>query len=114
MAYFAVTCEQGPAWVSGRAMRDQALWTEHATFINSRVSAGFVIAAGPLGTGTIHRALLIVHAAREAEVREGFAADPWMQEGILRIVTVESWRLLASDERLDRVLEQITHAPPPP
>jgi hypothetical protein len=113
MAYFVVTSEQGPAWIDGRSMRDQPLWAEHAVFINSRVSAGFVIAAGPLGDGPLHRALLIVNASGESEVKERFAVDPWIREGILRILQIEPWKLLASDDRLDRVLEQLTRAQPP-
>jgi uncharacterized protein YciI len=113
MAYFVVNSEQGPAWVDGRAMREQALWAEHAVFINAQVSAGFVIAAGPLGGGSVHRALLIVNARNETEVRENFAADPWIKEGILRILRIEPWELLASDDRLDRVLEQLTRVQPP-
>jgi uncharacterized protein YciI len=113
MAFFVVNNEQGPAWVNGRAMREQRLWAEHAVFINSRVSAGFVIAAGPLGNGPTHRALLIVNATNETEVRERFAADPWIREGILRILTIEPWELLASDDRLDHVLEQLNRTQAP-
>jgi uncharacterized protein YciI len=94
-------------------MREQARWADHAVFINSQVSAGFVIAAGPLGNGPVHRALLLVSAGDESEVREKFAADPWIREGLLRIVTIEPWKLLASDERLDRVLEQLASTRPP-
>jgi uncharacterized protein YciI len=113
MSYFVVTNEQGPAWIGGRSMREQALWPEHAAFINSRVSGGFVIAAGPLGNGPLHRALLIVNAQEVSEVREEFAADPWIRDGTLRILTIEPWTLLASDDRLDRVLEQLTRTQAP-
>jgi uncharacterized protein YciI len=113
MSYFVVTNEQGPAWVAGRSMREQALWAEHAAFVNSCVAAGFVIAAGPLGNGPLHRALLIVSAQDESVARKEFAADPWIQDGILRIVTIEPWTLLASDDRLDRVLEQLTRTQAP-
>lgn len=113
MAYFVVTSEQGPAWIEGHSMREQALWAEHAKFINSQVGAGFVIAAGPLGYGPVHRALLVVSAGDESGVRKGFAGDPWIKEGILRILTMEPWKLLASDDRRDRVLEELTrtHSP---
>jgi uncharacterized protein YciI len=105
-----MTNEQGPSWIDGRSMREQLLWAEHAVFINSQVSAGFIIAAGPLGDGHVHRALLIVNATDESEVRDRFASDPWIKERILRILSIEPWKLLASDDRLDRVLEQLTRS----
>jgi hypothetical protein len=112
MPYFVVTSEQGPAWIDGRSMREQSLWAEHAVFINSRVNAGFIIAAGPLGRGPVHRALLIVHADDESDVWEGFATDPWITGQLLRILSIEPWNLLASDDKLDRVLEQLTRSQP--
>jgi uncharacterized protein YciI len=112
MAYFAVVNEQGPAWVSARSMREQALWSEHAAWVNARVSEGFIVLAGPVGRGPIHRALLMVHSESEAEVQRRFAEDPWIRSGILRTLQIDPWRLLASDDRLDRVLADITHASP--
>jgi hypothetical protein len=108
MAYFVMINEQGPAWVRSRGMRDQEKWAEHAVFINGQVDAGVIIAAGPLGNGPEHRALLIVHSADEPTVRTAFAQDPWIQARILRIRTIEPWQILASDDRLDRVLAEVT------
>jgi len=113
MAYFAMTTEQGPAWIDSRSMRDQEKWTEHAGFINSLVDEGVVIIAGPLDDGPKHRALLIVNSVGESAVRARFAEDPWIRTGVLRILQIDLWKVLASDERLDRVLADITKAGPP-
>ena len=112
MAYFAVVNEQGPAWVGSRPLREQALWAEHAEWVNSLVREGFIILAGPLGNGSPHRALLMVHAESEADVRRRFAEDPWIRSGILRLLQIDSWKLLASDDRLNRVLARITRTGP--
>jgi len=112
MPYFVVINEQGPSWVPGHSMRDQAKWSEHAAFVNALVHEGFVVLAGPLGDGAVHRALLIVSAPNEAVLRARFAEDPWMISGILRTVKIDPWTILASDERLDRAIAEITQATP--
>jgi len=113
MAYFVVVNEQGPTWVGSRPMREQAQWTEHAEWVNALVREGFIILAGPLGSGSPHRAMLIVHSASEAVVRKRFDTDPWIRSGILRTISVEPWTVLASDDRLGGVLEEITRSKPP-
>ncbi|HTP54945.1 MAG TPA: hypothetical protein VML94_08335 [Thermoplasmata archaeon] len=112
MAFFAVVNEQGPAWVEGRPMREQVGWSEHAAFVNGLVRAGVILIAGPLGTGPPHVALLFVHSESEDEVRRRLLEDPWMGSGVLRIRSVESWAVLASDDRLDRVLAEIIGTAP--
>jgi uncharacterized protein YciI len=107
MAYFVVINGQGPAWIPSRSMRDQERWTEHAAFVNALVREGFVVAAGPIGDGTIHRALLIFDSTSEEEIRARLAEDPWMQAEILQILQIDPWSILASDERLDRTLAEI-------
>jgi uncharacterized protein len=98
MAYFVVINEQGPAWVPGRSMRDQAKWTEHAAFMNAVTAEGLVVLGGPIrGAGT-HRARLIVKAASEAEMTARLAEDPWMRMGMLRTVSVEPWEVLLSKD----------------
>ena len=70
--------------------------------MNALADEGFVLFAGPLA-GTEHgrvRALVIVHAASEAEVERRFADDPWARSQQLRTGTVEPWTILAGAERL--------------
>jgi uncharacterized protein YciI len=108
MAYFVSISEQGPSWVGGRAMRDQAGWTEHAAYVNAATSAGKIILGGPLGDGRVHRALLVLNFDTEARIRSWLAEDPWFQSGVLRLLSLEPWNLIVSNERLDPVLAEIT------
>lgn len=93
-------------------MREQEKWTEHAAFINSLLDRGVVVLGGPLGNGPEHRALLILNDTDEPAVRTRFSDDPWIRAGILRILTIEPWKLLASNDKLDPVLAEITQAKP--
>ncbi len=108
MPYFVSISEQGPGWVDGRPMRAQELWAEHATFVNSLTSAGFILLGGPLGNGHPHRALLIVSAETESTARARLLEDPWMRAGILRVRSVEPWRILVSNDKFDPVLTEMT------
>jgi uncharacterized protein YciI len=112
MGYCVVTSGQGPAWVDTKTMREQELWTEHADFVNSLMYAGFIILAGPLGSGRPHRALLIVNSDDDVAVRARLESDPWIVAGMLRILTIESWKILVSNDKLDPVLAEITKPVP--
>jgi uncharacterized protein YciI len=95
--YFVVVSEQGPRWVDGRPMRDQSGWPEHAAFMNGLAAVRFVVLGGPLHGHEKHRALLIVQASDEAAARRRLAEDPWMTDGVLRVVSVEPWELLLGE-----------------
>jgi hypothetical protein len=112
MELFMVINEQGPSWVDSRPMRDQVLWTEHAAFINSLMYEGFIVLGGPVGSGHPHRALLVVRSASESEVRSRLGPDPWIREGILRLASVEPWRILVSMEKLDPILAELLRPEP--
>ena len=73
-------------------MREQALWDEHARFMDDLVETGFVVLGGPLEGG--RRVLLIVSAQNEAALRARFADDPWIQNETLTISHVEPWTVL--------------------
>ncbi|MCI4365975.1 MAG: hypothetical protein L3K10_07985 [Thermoplasmata archaeon] len=94
-------------------MRDQALWTEHAAFINGQMYGGFILLGGPLGDGRVHRALLIVNSESESAVRTRMMEDPWMRAGILRLLSIEPWNILVSNDKLDPVLADIVKPTPP-
>jgi hypothetical protein len=113
MAYFIVINEQGPSWVDSKPMRDQEKWTEHADFVNSALYAGFVILGGPLGNGPTHRALLIINSESESAVRSWLLTDPWVRAGILRTSSIEPWKILVSNDKLDPVLADIAKATGP-
>jgi uncharacterized protein YciI len=104
MGYFTVVREAGPGWEAGKAILEQPGVAEHAAFMNTLAAEGFVVLGGPLG-GREHdpRVLLVVQADGEAEVHVRLAEDPWVSSGQLRIVSVESWKLLVGEERLSRI-----------
>ena len=80
----------GPA----RGLREQDAWDEHAAFMDDLVDDGFVLLGGPLGA---NRALLIVEAASEEEVRERLAQDPWTPIRMLGVESVEPWEILLGE-----------------
>ena len=73
-------------------MRDQALWAEHAAFMNALAAEGFVILGGPLGTG--EEVLLVIDAASEDIIRARLAADPWTDARLLVVKSVQPWTVL--------------------
>jgi len=91
MANFAVTMVHDDRWDPSRQIRDQEAWNEHAAFMDGLVDDGFVILGGPIGDG--ERALHVVEAADEDEIRMRLDEDPWASMGLLRIGTIEPWAL---------------------
>jgi uncharacterized protein YciI len=108
MAYYVVRSEQGPAWNPARSMREQPLWTEHAAYINSLLSSDKMILGGPIGDGNPYRAMVVFVATSEDEVRHRLADDPWYRAGVLRAVSIESWNMIATNDKLDPALKEIT------
>jgi uncharacterized protein YciI len=73
-------------------MRAQALWAEHAAFMNALAADGFVILGGPVGTGG--EVLLIIDSPSDDALRTRLAADPWSEAGLLEIGSVDRWTVL--------------------
>jgi uncharacterized protein YciI len=94
VARFVVTNLHGPAWDPGRGLREQDAWDEHAAYMDGLVEDGFVLLGGPLGDD---RALLIVDAGSEEEVRERLAQDPWTPMRMLDVEGVEPWEVLLGE-----------------
>ena len=94
MPWFAVTNLHGPDWDPTRGLRQQDSWDEHAAFMDGLVEDGFVLLGGPLGAD---RALLIVDATSEEEVRERLAQDPWTPMRMLVVESVERWEVLLGE-----------------
>lgn len=94
MPHFIVINEQGSNWETGRAMREQKGWNEHATFMNALEAEHFVVLGGPLGNYPKHRALLVVSAPDDQVLRARLLEDPWMQMGILRTIEIYPWEIL--------------------
>lgn len=90
--YYAVRRIRGPAWNAALPMRGQALWAEHAAFMDALVAEGFVVLGGPVGAG--EEILLVVDAESEDAVRSRLAADPWSESGLLEIGRIDPWTIL--------------------
>ena len=92
MARFVVRVERGGPWDWSLDMREQAGWDEHAAYMDSLVDDGFILLAGPLEGG--RDVLWIVEAESESAIRERMAEDPWVANGMLHPVRIESWTVV--------------------
>jgi uncharacterized protein YciI len=101
MSYYAVIREAGPAWTDG-GIAAQPDVADHAAFMGDLADEGVVLLAGPLArTENGHlRALLIMGANTEGEIRNRLADDPWARSERLTITRVEPWNLIVGMERL--------------
>ena len=93
---FLAFSSAGPNRDFSKDTREQALWNEHAAFIDQLVEDGFILMGGPL----IDEAgsLFILDANNENEVRDKLENDPWMQHGILKLESIKRWQIFI-DER---------------
>jgi len=91
MSVFAVRNLHAGAWDRSRGIREQDGWDEHAAFMDGLVDDGFVLFGGPIGDG--ESALLAIEADDEQSIRDRFARDPWMINGLLEIGTIEEWAI---------------------
>jgi len=96
-SYLAVRRVRGPVWNPARSLREQALWPEHAAFMNSLAAEGLILLGGPLGAG--EEVLLIFDSTSEEAVRARLAADPWTTAGLLEISRIEPWTILLDGRR---------------
>ncbi len=88
---FLVFEEHGGPWDWSKGLRAQDMWDEHAAFMDALVEDGFVVLGGPLDEKDV---LLVVEADTEEPVRARFAADPWIENGMLTITSVRPWTIL--------------------
>jgi uncharacterized protein YciI len=93
---FLVRVERGGPWDWSKDMREQELWPEHATFMNGLVDDGFILLGGPVegGRGAFH----VVDAPSEEALRARFAEDPWAENGMLTVTSIERWTILLAPE----------------
>ena len=85
---------------------DQPAVADHAAFMNDLADEGFLLFAGPLAgsEGGRVRALLIVDADSEDEIRNRLADDPWEAADQIRTVSIEPWNIFTGAERLSFAL----------
>jgi uncharacterized protein YciI len=101
MSLYAVGREAGPGFLDG-GIGAQPDVAEHAAFMNALAEQGVVLFAGPLAgteTGRL-RALLIMRAAGEDEIRRHLDDDPWARTDRLVITSIEPWNVIVGAERL--------------
>jgi uncharacterized protein YciI len=112
--YFVVISQQGPSWDPSKTMRDQQLWTEHATFINGLVDEGFLLLGGPLadrsrpdddfspvsepvGDDRLYRTMVVVRAPGSDDAAARLTEDPWIRSGVLVSTSIDRWEVLVGD-----------------
>lgn len=89
--WYAVLRTRGPKWDNSIPLRQQPLWTEHATFTDGLEAEGLIHLAGPLeGSRDV---LLICRGDDPAEVERRLAEDPWPAE-MLSTAWIRPWNVL--------------------
>jgi uncharacterized protein len=88
---FLIYQQHGGPWDWSRELREQALFAEHATFVDDLVERGVIVLGGPLDERDV---LLVVNADSAAEARSYFDDDPWITNGMLTITSVRPWTVL--------------------
>jgi hypothetical protein len=97
MAMFhVVVTRTGRSWQPERPVEEQTGWSEHASFMDGLVEAGFIVLGGPLADE--HRVVHAVEAESESVVREMLARDPW-SETHLQLASVEPWTIRLDGRR---------------
>jgi hypothetical protein len=88
--FFVVQRRSGPEWNRSASLEEQTGWDEHAAFMDALEAEGFVRLGGPVGDET--RALLVIDAGSEDEIRERLARDPWSGSHLV-IESIDSWTI---------------------
>jgi uncharacterized protein len=94
---FMILWAPGPAWVSGKTVRQQPFWAEHATFMDRLFENGMVVLGGPFADAS--GSLVIVEAENEQEVADLIASDPFVVHDIFALSSLKQWQLFL-DARL--------------
>ena len=89
---FVVSQIRGAAWDASKSIRSQALWDEHAAFMDQLTADGFIVLGGPLGDPE-DEAMLVVDAPDEETVHATLAKDPWRDSGHLTVPEIQSWTI---------------------
>ena len=88
---FMILWAPGPAWVSGKTVRQQPFWAEHATFMDRLFENGMVVLGGPFADAS--GSLVIVEAENEQEVADLVASDPFVVHDIFALSSLKQWQL---------------------
>jgi uncharacterized protein YciI len=96
---FIVVEAKGPSWDPTRLRREQALWDEHAAFMDQLTAAGFIVLGGPLGEGDGEDALLVVNAPDEDAITSTLQDDPWLKAGVIETKKIQRWTIFLEAEK---------------
>lgn len=88
--FHVVVAQSGPEFDHAKPLEEQSAWREHAAFMDALVERGFVVLGGPLDGR--RRAVHVVEAASEDEVRETLAADPWSGTHLV-VEAIDPWTI---------------------
>ena len=88
---FVIQWAPGAAWDTGKTVREQAYWDEHAEFMDRLFENGTVILGGPFSDGT--GSLVIVEAEEMSEVATMIANDPFVIHQIFKLRSLKQWQL---------------------
>ena len=89
---FVVDMIRGEAWDATRPIRGQALWDEHAAFMDRLTEDGFVVLGGPLGHEEAE-AMLVIDSPDEETIKRRLAEDPWRAAGLLATPRIRHWTI---------------------
>lgn len=89
---FVINQIRGDAWEQSKPIRSQALWDEHAAFMDQLTADGFIVLGGPLGNAE-GEAMIVVDAPNEETVRSTMARDPWRESGHLIEPGIQPWTI---------------------
>ena len=78
-------------------MRSQHQWNEHAALMDQLADDGIILLGGPLGDES--RAMLVMQAADESEIRSIFVEDPWIQSRVREVASIQRWTILLESGR---------------
>ena len=94
---YVVRLERGGPWDWSRDLREQDGWDEHARFMDGLVDEGLIFLGGPLDGDreTLH----VVDAPSEEAIRARLAEDPWAENGMLAVKSIERWTILLDGRR---------------
>ena len=101
MTIYSVIREAGPGFIDG-GIAAQPDVADHAAFMNALAEEGLILFAGPLAgteTGRL-RALLIMSADGEDEIRRRLQDDPWVRTDRLMLRSIEPWNVIVGADRL--------------
>lgn len=94
---FMILWAHGPAWVSGKNVREQPYWAEHAAFMDDLFDKGMVVLGGPFADES--GSMVIVEAESEQEVADLFASDPFVVHDIFALNSRKQWLLFLDARR---------------